>query len=677
MAEDYIKKILEEAKAKKKKELGTDSGPMVGEEDFVKKLLDEAKAKKAKKEELIKAGPEEPVEKELKAEEKKAEEKLKDLEEPKEKKKGLFGFMHKKDKEGLEEKSEAQKPVQAGKPPEAKAKEVMPEKTEAVPVEKPAEKREAQKEEVKEPATTAPAEPAIPASAEPAPPKTAEEEEKERGKSAIEEKLEKTKEKKLVDEYGEVKVYEIPGESLKYYKVPVPRPTKAERTIINTLKEITTRLVTIEPYQIRDPEQRRAVYYHKVIDILKNSPEMKIPEHRWPFYANTVVRDMVGYGLLDSLLKDDWLEEVMVIGPNKPVYIFHRKHEVMLTNVEFFTDKEIQDLVNRIGREVGKRIDISNPLLDSRLYDGSRVNATIPPASVDGSTLTIRKFKKDPLSIIDLIRENTFSSRVAAFLWLCVEGLSVKPANVLIAGGTGSGKTTLLNVMASFIPVSERVISIEDTAELSLPLKHWIRMEAKPPGLEGKGEITMDALTKNTLRMRPDRVIVGEVRHKEAFSLLTAMNTGHDGSMGTVHANSPEETIVRLTNPPMDVPEVMLAGLDLVIMEHRLHDKAKGTIRRVTDLAEVVGAIEENAKARVLYKRDPKTDDLKRAFEGESKYIIKLMELTGASIEDIDREIDKRDAFLKGLLKKGIRNIREVGEHTQRFIDENPFQIGG
>ena len=331
--------------------------------------------------------------------------------------------------------------------------------------------------------------------------------------------------------YGDAKIFRVEGQPLMHYQVPVLRPNTAERTIINTIKEAATRIISIAPYRIRDLEQRRTVYYHKIMEILKSSPELRIPEHRMAFYAEAVVREMVGYGIIDPLVKDDKLEEIMVIGAMKPVYIFHREYEMMTTNIEFYSDNEIRDLINKIARQVGRRVDISSPLLDARLADGSRVNATIPPASVSGASLTIRKFREDPYSIIDLINLNTINPEVAGFMWLCVDGMGVKPANILISGGTGSGKTTTLNVLASFIPARERIVSIEDTAELNLPLKHWIRMEARPPGLEATGEVTIDILTKNSLRMRPDRIIVGEVRHKEAFTLFTAMNTGHDGAL--------------------------------------------------------------------------------------------------------------------------------------------------
>ena len=485
-------------------------------------------------------------------------------------------------------------------------------------------------------------------------------------KSTIEQEFEAAK-KVEIAAYGDAKIYKVSGQPMLYYYIPVPRPTSSEKTIINTIKEAATRLITIAPYRIRDPQQRKAVYYQRVMDILRNSPELKIPQHRFDFYANAVVRDMVGYGLIDSLVNDDKLEEIMIIAPKTPVYVFHREYEMMLTNIEFFNDNEIQDLINKIARQIGRRIDISSPLLDARLPDGSRVNATIPPASVEGSTLTIRKFKKDPYTLVDLINFNTISIEAAAFLWLMVEGLATRPANILIAGGTGSGKTTLLNVLSALIPTSERIVSIEDTAELSLPLKHWIRLEARPPGLEGRGELTLDILTKNSLRMRPDRIIVGEVRHDEAFTLFTAMNTGHDGSLGTVHANSAQETIVRVTNPPMNVPEVMLSGLDFIIIENRLHDRKKGTIRRVTEISEVTGVLEKRAQTQTIFERDPTDDSLKRT-QIPSQYVGTLCKLTGLSKKNIDAILEEREAFLKKLLNNNIRAMPDVSAAVQQYI---------
>ncbi|MFH1588662.1 MAG: ATPase, T2SS/T4P/T4SS family, partial [Candidatus Diapherotrites archaeon] len=292
-----------------------------------------------------------------------------------------------------------------------------------------------------------------------------------------------------------------------------------------------------------------------------------------------------------------------------------------------------------------------------------------PPASASGASLTIRKFKTDPYSIIDLMNNGTFSSELAAYLWMFVEGLSTKPANILIAGGTGSGKTTTLNVLASFIPERERIISIEDTAELNLPLQHWIRMEARPPGIEGTGELTMDILTKNSLRMRPDRIIVGEIRHKEAFSLFTAMNTGHEGCLGTVHANTAAETIVRVTNPPMDVPAVMMSALNFILVQNRIHDKKKGTIRRVTELAEVFGALEGKVNTCVVFEWDATDDKIKPTQQGIN-YLKELEKFTGMKKAEIQKEVEERKKFLEELQRKKITSMKIVSDKCREFLNK-------
>ncbi len=477
-----------------------------------------------------------------------------------------------------------------------------------------------------------------------------------------------TANKKLIASYDTVKIYKVENHPILHYEVPVPKASSGEQIIINTIKEAATRLINIAPYKIRDEQQRRNVYFQKVLEIITSSPELKIAEGKQSFYANAVVTEMVGFGIIDALLRDDKLEEIMIIGPKKPVYVFHREYEIMTTNIVFYEDKDIIDLISRIARYTGRRIDYSQPLLDARLSDGSRINATIPPVSVSGSTLTIRKFRKEPYTILDLINNGTTDLQTAAFLWLCVDGLDVKPANILIAGGTGSGKTTTLNVLSSFIPQRERIITIEDTAELNLPLTHWIRLEARPPGIEGTGEIDLDILTKNALRMRPDRIIVGEVRHKEALALFTAMNTGHDGCMGTVHANSAQETIIRVTSPPMDVPQVMLSGLDIVLVQQRIHDKRKGTIRRITEIAEVSGVLENKIQIQKIFEWDPKEDKLQDT-SVPSRYLKKIATFSGKTLLQVTKEVSNRAVFLKTLLDSNLKTQKEVSLELQKYYE--------
>ncbi|AEH24714.1 ATPase, T2SS/T4P/T4SS family [Pyrococcus yayanosii] len=335
---------------------------------------------------------------------------------------------------------------------------------------------------------------------------------------------------KVLDVYGNVRILKVKGEPIPIYEIKMPELSKEEERLLKMVRDRAIVEIQIDPESIPNLEERRRVFLREVRKMVKEMAPT-LSEGRVELLSELVVQSMIGYGKLDPLVRDDNLEEIMVIGTNRPVYVWHRRFSMCKTNIVFENDREILNIIERIAREVGRRIDQQSPLLDARLPDGSRVNATIPPISLDGPTLTIRKFKKDPLTIIDLIKYGTLNPEVAAFLWLLVDGLGVKPANILVAGGTGSGKTTTLNSIAMFIPPSERVISIEDTAELQLPIEHWVRLETRPPNVEGKGEITMDDLVKNTLRMRPDRIIVGEVRGPEARTMFTAMNTGHDGAL--------------------------------------------------------------------------------------------------------------------------------------------------
>lgn len=335
---------------------------------------------------------------------------------------------------------------------------------------------------------------------------------------------------KVLDVYGNVRILRVKGEPIPIYEIRLPKLNEEEEKLVKIVRDRAIAEIQIDPESIPDPEERRRIFGRAVKNIMRELAPA-ISEARMDILVNLVVQNMIGYGKLDPLVRDDNLEEVMVIGTRRPVYVWHRKFYMCKTNIFFDDEREILNIIERIARQVGRRIDQQTPLLDARLPDGSRVNATIRPVSLDGPTLTIRKFKKDPLTIIDLLKYGTFNLEVASLLWIFIDGLGVKPANVLVAGGTGSGKTTTLNALAMFIPPSERVISIEDTAELQLPIEHWVRLETRPPNIEGRGEITMDDLVKNTLRMRPDRIIVGEVRGPEARTMFTAMNTGHNGAL--------------------------------------------------------------------------------------------------------------------------------------------------
>ncbi len=301
-----------------------------------------------------------------------------------------------------------------------------------------------------------------------------------------------------------------------------------------------------------------------------------------------IVSELLGYGPLDPLLADDTINEIMVNGP-KQVYV-ERNGRLELTDIEFEDEDHLMRIILRIVAPLGRRIDESSPMVDGRLPDGSRINAVIPPISLVGPVLTIRKFSRDPFTVEDLIRFGTMTREVAEFLRACVQAR----LNIVVSGSTGAGKTTLLNVLSSFIPPHERIITIEDAAELRLHQEHVITLEARPPNIEVKGEVTIRDLVINALRMRPDRIVVGEVRGGEALDMLQAMNTGHDGSLSTVHSNSPRDTLRRIETmvlmAGMDLPlrairEQIASALDMIVHVARLRD---GT-RKIVSLSEVQG----------------------------------------------------------------------------------------
>ncbi len=301
-----------------------------------------------------------------------------------------------------------------------------------------------------------------------------------------------------------------------------------------------------------------------------------------------ITDEIVGLGPLEPLLRDESITEIMVNGPRQ-VYI-ERAGKLEISNITFQNDEHVMRIIDRIIAPIGRRVDESSPMVDARLVDGSRVNAIIPPISLVGPVITIRKFSASPLTVDDLIRYGTSTPEMFDFLRACVEAR----LNIFVSGGTGSGKTTMLNILSSFIPSDERIVTIEDAAELQLRQEHVITLESRPSNIEGKGAIPIRELVKNSLRMRPDRVIVGECRSGEALDMLQAMNTGHDGSMSTGHANSPRDMLARLETmvlmagvdlPLRAIREQIASAVDLVVQQSRLKD---GT-RKIVNITEVQG----------------------------------------------------------------------------------------
>ncbi|RWO76419.1 MAG: CpaF family protein [Mesorhizobium sp.] len=373
-----------------------------------------------------------------------------------------------------------------------------------------------------------------------------------------------------------------------------PEPKKLQRqkseTYYDTKSQVFAALIdTIDLSQLAklDPESAREEIRDIVNDIIaiKNFA-MSIAEQEE--LLEDICNDVLGYGPLEPLLARDDIADIMVNG-SKDVYI-EVNGKVEQTGIRFRDNQQLLNICQRIVSQVGRRVDESSPICDARLPDGSRVNVIAPPLAIDGAALTIRKFKKDKLTLDQLVKFGAISPPGAEILKI----IGRVRCNIVISGGTGSGKTTLLNCLTNYIDRDERVITCEDSAELQLQQPHVVRLETRPPNLEGEGEVTMRDLVKNCLRMRPERIIVGEVRGPEVFDLLQAMNTGHDGSMGTIHSNSPRECLNRIesmiamggyTLPQKTVREIVVGSVDVIIQAARLRDGS----RRITHITEVIG----------------------------------------------------------------------------------------
>jgi len=366
------------------------------------------------------------------------------------------------------------------------------------------------------------------------------------------------------------------------------RPSERdELTLVGELHEAILDTLDTAALDAAPPDRAR--------EIVAEAASQLIAERQLPVHGEArqrliraVVDEVLGLGPIQPLVEDETVSEVMVNGPEH-VYV-ERNGVITLTDVRFRDDEHVRRVAERILSAIGRRVDEATPMVDARLADGSRVNITIPPATPDHPTITIRKFRRDRYTIEDLIRVGTLDERIAEFLGRCV----TFRRNILISGGAGSGKTTLLNALSAFIPRTERIITIEDPVELSLQQRHVVRMEARPPDMQGQHAITQRDLLRNALRMRPDRIIIGEIRGAEAFEMLQAMNTGHEGSLSTVHANSTRDALARVENmvlmsgvdlPVHAIREQIASALDLVVQLQRFPDGS----RRVVRVSEVTG----------------------------------------------------------------------------------------
>jgi pilus assembly protein CpaF len=378
------------------------------------------------------------------------------------------------------------------------------------------------------------------------------------------------------------------------------KPTAAQAQFARTKSRVHARLV--EEMQDEDNAEREDIVAKigELVNEVLAVSGAALPRNERARLVESLINDVLGLGPLEQLLNDPGISEIMINGPRQ-IYV-EQKGKLTLSTVTFESNGQLLQVIDRVVSSIGRRIDESSPMVDARLKDGSRVNVIIPPLALTGPTMTIRKFSAERLNVDDLIRFSTLTREMAEFLRSCVRGR----LNVLVSGGTGSGKTTTLNVVSGFIPDDERIITVEDAAELQLHQDHVVTLESRPPNVEGRGRVSIRDLVINCLRMRPDRIVVGEVRGGEALDMLQAMNTGHDGSLTTVHANNPNDTMNRLETlvlmagadlPSRAIREQIASAIDIVVQQSRLRD---GT-RKIVNIAEVVGLENDRIKIQDLF----------------------------------------------------------------------------
>lgn len=482
------------------------------------------------------------------------------------------------------------------------------------------------------------------------------------------------KEEKSLDSYAfdidgmpvNIKIVSMKDSFVPLYQVQIQGLAEGTKLVLNT--QIKGELITevkLDLSEIVDPKQAAAVK-QKFEEKAKRLLEKHFPtlsESSKKVLVSYLIQHTIGLGELEPPMHDENLEELVVNSSTDSAWVFHKKFGWCKTNIRLKSEEAIYDYAAMIGRRIGRQINVLSPLMDAHLTTGDRVNATLFPISTGGNTITIRKFSRNPWTIPILIETRCVSSRVAALIWLCIQN----ELSLLIAGGTGSGKTSFLNAISCFFPPNQRIISIEDTREITLPgFLQWVPLSTREPNPEGKGEVTMLDLLVNSLRMRPDRMVVGEVRRKrEAEILFEAMHTGHS-VYATLHADNAEEAISRLTNPPIDLPKPMIDVLSGIVVQYR--NRRKG-IRKTLEFAE----IKKGGDTNVVYRLDQKTDELKEVSQMDA--LAETLELyAGTTLKEIENEVNEKAKILEWMVKQEIREVDHVGRIVAAYY-KSPEEI--
>jgi flagellar protein FlaI len=436
----------------------------------------------------------------------------------------------------------------------------------------------------------------------------------------------------------------------------MPQLSPATAALLNEIRNELVAVMNISMKELTDPEAFGAIKQRFINDATRLLKE-KVPslqKETEEFLVGTLIQEMLGLGKIEFLINDPSLEEIVIQSAKENVRVYNKRYGWLESNVRVNTEDEIINYANIIARRVGRQITVLTPLLDAHLVTGDRINAVLYPVDTKGSTITIRKFARDPYTMIDLINSKTCDLEIAALIWLAIE----YEMNVLVSGGTASGKTSFLNACLPFIPPNQRIISMEDTRELMLPeFLYWTPLVTRSPNPEGKGEVSMLDLLINSLRMRPDRIILGEMRkHEEAMVLFEAMHTGHS-VYATVHADSATETVSRLVNPPINIPPNLLKSVNLNVTMFR--DRRRG-IRRVLQVAEFE-ADKDSARANLLYRWLPEEDRMIRHSES-SRFFEDIERNTGMSQTEIADALTQKKDILTWMIKHNLRDLVSFGK---------------